>query len=180
MLTREPQAIEALGTITVLCVGKTGTLTRDRMTLATLHDGDREGQPGPAPLALGLRQLLTGASRASGSSGLGPMDHAVCEAAGSAGSLPADTGWAPGPHRGIREGNPVVMYWWTVPDAEGLTVAVKGAVEAVRARCEAVEARLRRLRETAESRVELRVLAVGPGDRPPRPAWTAHGPLDCA
>jgi P-type Ca2+ transporter type 2C len=36
VLTRQPQAIEALGTTSVLCVDKTGTLTRNQMSLVAL------------------------------------------------------------------------------------------------------------------------------------------------
>ena len=41
VLTRQPQAIEALGATTVLCVDKTGTLTCNRMAgRRRCHDGD--------------------------------------------------------------------------------------------------------------------------------------------
>jgi len=46
VLTRQPQAIEALGATTVLCVDKTGTLTVNRMEVAALFDGERDAEPG--------------------------------------------------------------------------------------------------------------------------------------
>lgn len=64
VLTRQPQAIEAPGTTTVLCVDKTGTLTLNRMTLVALHDGEAECELGPGVPAVRFHRLLSGATRA--------------------------------------------------------------------------------------------------------------------
>jgi Ca2+-transporting ATPase len=40
VLTRKPSAIETLGTATVLCTDKTGTLTRNKMTVTGLYNGN--------------------------------------------------------------------------------------------------------------------------------------------
>ncbi len=41
VLTRKPSAIETLGSATVLCSDKTGTITQNRMEVAVLYDGDQ-------------------------------------------------------------------------------------------------------------------------------------------
>ncbi|WPG41378.1 cation-translocating P-type ATPase [Variovorax sp. EBFNA2] len=164
VLTRQPQAIEALGTTTVLCVDKTGTLTHNRMALALLHDGEAQCNPGVHAAPPRFHDLLTGALHASSTGGIEPMDHAVRVAAQAAG-LGGVAGWAPGAHRGIRDGSPYVVHWWHVAGERDQTVAVKGAVEAVLALCDADPARMQRLRETADrwSATGLRVLAVAQG-----------------
>ncbi|MDQ8017182.1 MAG: HAD-IC family P-type ATPase [Bordetella sp.] len=170
VLTRQPQAIEALGTTTVLCVDKTGTLTHNRMVLAMLHDGDsqcRLDAGGPPPR---FHALLSGALRASSASGAEPMDRAVRAVAQAAGLDGASApGWAPGPRRGIRDGAPYVVQWWQAAGAADHTVAVKGAVEAVLALCDDDPARIQRLREAADrwGADGLRVLAAAQGQVPP-------------
>ncbi|SDZ49167.1 Ca2+-transporting ATPase [Variovorax sp. YR634] len=165
VLTRQPQAIEALGTTTVLCVDKTGTLTHNRMALTALHDMEAECNPGAGEPAARFHRLLSGALRASSTGGVEPMDHAVRATAQAAGLAGGDAGWTAGPRRGIRDGAPYVVHWWQAPGEAAQTVAVKGAAEAVLALCDAEPALMQRLRETADrwSTAGLRVLAVAEG-----------------
>ncbi|MDP9927936.1 cation-translocating P-type ATPase [Variovorax paradoxus] len=186
VLTRQPQAIEALGTISVLCVDKTGTLTRNRMALAALHDGAGECELREAgePAAQRFHRLLQAAVRASNADGVEPMDRAVRAAAESAGLRP-DPAWLPGVRRGIRDGMPYVVHWWHAPGVTGQVVAVKGAAEAVLGLCGADPALAQRLREAADrwSAAGLRVLAVAeghafvPGDDAALPVGLQLAPL---
>ncbi|MET3373488.1 Ca2+-transporting ATPase [Variovorax boronicumulans] len=165
VLTRQPQAIEALGTTTVLCVDKTGTLTHNRMALALLHDGEEQCNSGAHAPSPRFHRLLSGALHASCTGGIEPMDHAVRSMAQAAGLGEVDAGWTAGARRGIREGAPYVVHWWHAAGECGQTVAVKGAAEAVLALCDTDVVRMQRLRESAErwSAAGLRVLAVAQG-----------------
>ena len=183
VLTRQPQAIEALGTVSVLCVDKTGTLTHNRMTLERLHDGTAAAAP-DAALAPPLRALLDAAALACSPQPVEPMDRAILAARGA--RRAGRAGWTMAAHVGTGEGRPYVVHWWAGAAGEG-RVVVKGAPEAVLALCADAPARLAALREAAEafSAEGRRVLAVAhaaasgplPDDRLPRTALEALGLL---
>ena len=166
VLTRRPQAIEALGTTTVLCVDKTGTLTHNRMRLTALHDGladiDPAASGGASPP--GHCALLSAALHASLPEGVEPMDRAVYEAAVHAGLALPDAG-AAGARRGVRADAPYVVRWWRGGAGDPQRACVKGAPETVLARCDGEPALLLALERAAEqwSAAGLRVLAVAQG-----------------
>jgi Ca2+-transporting ATPase len=178
VLTRQPQAIEALGTTTVLCVDKTGTLTCNRMEVVALHDGehvwqrDADGAPG------GFGGLLGVAALASVREGLEPMDKAIFRL------LPETTNADVVLQRrdGVLPGRPFVLQAWRSAGAPRMTVAIKGAPEAVLARCSDGPVRLRQLEAQALRWAEqgLRVIAVAcvhcaDGDVLPQAGFEAAG-----
>jgi Ca2+-transporting ATPase len=166
VLTRQPQAIEALGTTTVLCVDKTGTLTCNRMDVAALHDGDAGWQRLPAqPPPDRYGALLREAALASTREGLEPMDQAVFRLLDAAHGLPAPQQMRG--REGVAPGRPYVQQSWEIgagAEAGGarLHVAVKGAPEAVLALCAGPAERLGRLAAQAQDWAAqgLRVIAV--------------------
>lgn len=83
VLTRRATAIETLGAATVLCTDKTGTLTRNVMSVTRLVTGASSWNAG-APAQnitadVALSQLLRTAALASDPLALDPMDRAVFE-----------------------------------------------------------------------------------------------------
>ena len=134
VLVRRGAVIEALGAATVLCVDKTGTLTRNRMQAARLwRDGktfDLEVGQGSGDEA---RRLLALGALASAVRPVDPMDRALREAARPEAEFPPA---AREPERSwpLRPELLATIQLWRLADGERLAAA-KGAPEAIFGLC---------------------------------------------
>jgi Ca2+-transporting ATPase len=181
VLTRQPQAIEALGATTVLCVDKTGTLTANRMAVVALSDGERHAETGDSvPLDGRLQSLLGSAALASVAEGIDPMDRAIGRLLEEQGPLPrpGEVLW----REGVMPGRPYVSQGWRLDGEHGTYIAIKGAPEAVLARCADPVECLRTLslqaeKWAAEGRRVIAVAIVHGSDGAARPSsgWQAAG-----
>ena len=186
VLTRQAQAIEALGTTTVLAVDKTGTLTHNRMELVALAT-----PPKPRQLGAGRRRrrsashaLLHGGRagqrgrrhRADGPRAAALARALVRRVARSAARCLQRARRAPE--------RPYFSNWWRTADGSGGVHAVKGAPEAV---LRAVRDRRRLARAQSRADAErlaqqgLRVLGVAQARlarRVPRRGTTRRLTLD--
>ena len=135
VLTRRAAAIEALGSATVLCADKTGTLTCNRMTVRKLW------RPGAPPMNLEegadsgeMEQLLRTAALASATYPTDPMEAALHAAAqGHGASTPSD--WSLQRSFGLTPGLMSMANAWRHPESAELLVAAKGAPEFVAELC---------------------------------------------
>ncbi|TXH50181.1 MAG: cation-translocating P-type ATPase [Burkholderiaceae bacterium] len=167
VLARRPAAIEALGSATILCVDKTGTLTENRMQVRRLVTADADvpvqtGSPVPEP----VRRLLEVSMLASRRGGADPMDRALFAQGearpGDAGPLRPD--WRLEREYPLTPQLPATTQVWN--DGEGRRcVAAKGAPEAVFALCQlppdSRSAWLERVRDLAQQGLRVRAVAEG-------------------
>lgn len=133
VLTRKASAIETLGSATVLCTDKTGTLTENRMAVAGGWLKGRIVETGTSDGANpDLAELARVGSLASAISPFDPMERALQAAAG-ADKAPND--WSLVKIYGLRPDLLAVTHVWAAPNEARRIVAAKGAPEAIADLC---------------------------------------------
>jgi Ca2+-transporting ATPase len=167
VLTRRAAAIEALGSATVLCTDKTGTLTRNLMNVAYLGVGQEQWQADDAAERIaaspGLAGLLETAALAGDEHAVDPMERAISE-------LQRRAALAPSRGASLRlypltaERLAVTRVWSGEAGKPGV-IASKGAPEAIARLCALSPPEQALLGERVErlARRGMRVLAVAGG-----------------
>ncbi len=154
VLTRRAAAIEMLGSATVLCTDKTGTLTENRMTVAEVRTSVVDGDQA---------HVVETALLASGRDSFDPMERAIKEQ--------ADT--QPGGAEGIYAGLDLVRQYglrpdllamtnvWRRRDGEQAVACAKGAPEAIGFLCHLDAERSAWLRATVDGMAQKGVRVLG-------------------
>ncbi|NBW00429.1 MAG: cation-translocating P-type ATPase [Betaproteobacteria bacterium] len=173
VLTRRKTAIERLGSATVLCVDKTGTLTLNQMQVLALSTDGRAIVDTRDRLSEASRQLVTNAALACSEHSMDPTERAILDLYGD-GSGCAE----PTQDEAIVRAYALSAEFSAVTNvrrqnSDQLTVAMKGAPEAVLPCCDLSEENARQVLKTASdmARQGYRVLAVARAD------WGCADPL---
>ena len=179
VLTRRAAAIEALGSATVLCTDKTGTLTRNLMEVTHLQSADETWEldlpPQRIAASKALSLLLETARLASDAQRLDPMDRSLAELHDLT-QLVAPTGTLLREYP-LRPALLALTRVWRFDESSTVIAAVKGAPEAIAGLCNFSAPELTSLRVDVDAlaRRGVRVLAVAranaaAGDLPATPA----------
>ncbi len=166
VLTRRMPAIEALGSATVLCVDKTGTLTLNQMTVRRLFASDEFydiDSAGEGALPRRFHELVRFAVLASETDPFDPMEKAfkvlgeryLNEAA-------KNKNWTLVHEYSLSQELLALSHVWKAPGLDGNVIASKGAPEAIAELCHLTEERWAELSGHVEAMAGdgLRVLAV--------------------
>ncbi|TWI17296.1 Ca2+-transporting ATPase [Mesorhizobium tianshanense] len=170
ILTRRASSIETLGSATVLCTDKTGTLTENRMTIAELRLPDgaffRAGDKAETTVPGQFRELAAHGLLASAPEPFDPMEkafHAFARSELNAVEGPPGLGWTLAHSYGLQPDLlAMTQVWRTDARASAFLVAAKGAPEAIAGLCRLDETGLDAVRQSVDAMATegLRVLGV--------------------
>jgi Ca2+-transporting ATPase len=138
VLTRRIPAIETLGSASVLCVDKTGTLTQNRMTVTALYNGKEHLETKcEDPLPEDFHEVIEFGSLASKPEPFDPMEkalrhhHDVC----LSNTEHVHLDWKLVHEYPLSRGLLAMSQVWSSPDGVNYVIAAKGAPEAIADLC---------------------------------------------
>jgi Ca2+-transporting ATPase len=152
VLTRRMPAIETLGSATVLCVDKTGTLTENRMAVAELADHHRHWDVAQGAVHAEWLPLVRTAGLASELKPFDPMERAIVDFAERHDRRAAEirSQWKLVREYDLTRDLLAVTHCWRSAEGGETLVAAKGAPEAIALLCGADAGLAAQIRKATE------------------------------
>ena len=165
VLTRNPSAIETLGTATVLCTDKTGTLTENKMTVTSLYNGKGFiSVSKTATLNSEFHEVIEFGILASQNNPFDPMEKAIIRIGDLhlKGTEHLHNNWEMVREYPLSRQLPAMSHVFSFKGTNEKIIATKGAPEAIFELCHMNESDSKRLSLAVEELAEqgLRVLGV--------------------
>lgn len=167
VLTRKPSAIETLGSATILCSDKTGTITQNKMQVAVLHDGNRllrmedVGKEDSE-----FYNLIRAGFRASQTESVDPMEQAIQK------EYKKLCGGSDDPHNLVKEyslSKQLLAMTRVIQNSSDQTISVstKGAPEAIFKLCNLSETEAQKYLKVVTEMAEQGYRVLGVAEAPP-------------
>ncbi len=164
VLTRKTSAIETLGSITVLCTDKTGTITENKMTLSEIHSVDKSYKLNKEALPEEFHSLIEFALLASREQSFDPMEKAIMQVVSSnlVDSEHIHKNWKLIQEYPLSKDLSAMSRAWTASEKEEYLFYSKGSPEAIFDLCHLSDDKTKSLVAVVENMASrgLRVLGV--------------------